>query len=472
LDDDYFRGGDVLHYFWLATDAGGGTSSLPAGLTAVPTSIVAAHDATQGLFEVSFLPMINWGPGYAERVMADPHGKLDPTPDETAASSQGNCVLYVQQVNPRRRAGDLHRTSFMYALDVDLMKGDYDVYDHQGLGDTNNHLAGRASLEQATGYSLIIYDAGNRDPDGTIMPDGSDAGAQKLDQAGWFQAWLDRASTGAFGWATLWVTGSNALQERRTNSLYVHDMGTVLNNADQSVSTGEVNPDVAGQTSFDFVRGGEQATVDFTSGTSAVFALEGGCPDVRDYDGMGTSGTGVATHRYRHWLPEQLGDAAIVMNSSPAAGWNTIMQSHAWSDIRPNRDASPQSPTPGRDLVRMVVNAVTPYACSQIDSGITDVDENHWVPHTTRLYPNSPNPFNPATSLRFDLANPGFVHLRIVDVAGRVVRTLVREARPAGRYVEVWNGLNEHGQRVSSGVYFYRLDAPGFTETHKLVLLR
>jgi flagellar hook assembly protein FlgD len=62
--------------------------------------------------------------------------------------------------------------------------------------------------------------------------------------------------------------------------------------------------------------------------------------------------------------------------------------------------------------------------------------------------------------------------VRIYDAAGRLVRTLVDGARPAGRYSELWDGLDSRGGAVASGIYFYRLDAGAFTQTKKMVLLR
>jgi hypothetical protein len=180
FDDFYFRGGDILHYFWLATDAQGGVTSAPMGLTGVPASIEEAQAATQGMNEVSFLPMINWDPGFLARIAADDHGDLEPTPEELANSAQQNCVLYVQAVTGTRGSGNVHRTSFMYTLDKLGYRGSYDVYDHSGIGNTNNHLGGRATVEQAQGYNLIVLDGGVGGA--FILPDGSDLDNQKIDQ--------------------------------------------------------------------------------------------------------------------------------------------------------------------------------------------------------------------------------------------------------------------------------------------------
>jgi hypothetical protein len=88
------------------------------------------------------------------------------------------------------------------------------------------------------------------------------------------------------------------------------------------------------------------------------------------------------------------------------------------------------------------------------------------------LYQNVPNPFNPTTTIRFDLAAEAHVELRIYDVAGRLVRTLANQ--PMGRNLNaiVWDGLDLAGLPVPSGVYFYRLKAGDFTDTRKMVVLR
>lgn len=83
------------------------------------------------------------------------------------------------------------------------------------------------------------------------------------------------------------------------------------------------------------------------------------------------------------------------------------------------------------------------------------------------LYPAVPNPFNPVTRIRYDLASAGFVRLTVFDVAGRVVERLVSENQSAGEHTIEWNA---HG--APSGIYFYRLEVGAFSETHKLVLLK
>jgi len=94
------------------------------------------------------------------------------------------------------------------------------------------------------------------------------------------------------------------------------------------------------------------------------------------------------------------------------------------------------------------------------------------MPAAFALHANAPNPFNPETTLRFDLAESVEVRLEIYDALGQKVRTLVAESMPAGAHQVLWRGVDERGQQVSSGVYFYRLQAGDFTQLRSMLLLK
>jgi hypothetical protein len=85
---------------------------------------------------------------------------------------------------------------------------------------------------------------------------------------------------------------------------------------------------------------------------------------------------------------------------------------------------------------------------------------------------NRPNPFNTNTNIRFSLANNSRVRLSVYDVAGRVVATLIDREMAAGTYVAGWDGRNENGTAMASGLYFFQLRSGKFTLTRKAVLLR
>jgi len=94
------------------------------------------------------------------------------------------------------------------------------------------------------------------------------------------------------------------------------------------------------------------------------------------------------------------------------------------------------------------------------------------VPQAFELQQNWPNPFNPETTLRYQLAAPGTVRLQIYDALGQVVRVLVDGHQAAGSYSVRWDGMNAGGLRVATGVYFYTLEAGGAVQTRRMTLLR
>jgi hypothetical protein len=93
--------------------------------------------------------------------------------------------------------------------------------------------------------------------------------------------------------------------------------------------------------------------------------------------------------------------------------------------------------------------------------------------HLNSLSQNRPNPFNPTTTIEYSIAKPGHVSLRVYNVAGQLVKTLVDQGQaPATVKPVVWDGRNDAGRPVSSGVYFYRLVSPGYAQTRKMVVLK
>lgn len=98
---------------------------------------------------------------------------------------------------------------------------------------------------------------------------------------------------------------------------------------------------------------------------------------------------------------------------------------------------------------------------------VTGVDEQRGVPLQFSLHQNYPNPFNPTTQIRFDVPTAGTVRLAVFDVLGREVKTLVNDRREAGYHTVVFDNSN-----LSSGVYFYRLTAPGFVATKRMMVVK
>ena len=89
------------------------------------------------------------------------------------------------------------------------------------------------------------------------------------------------------------------------------------------------------------------------------------------------------------------------------------------------------------------------------------------VPKAFTLFQNYPNPFNPSTNISFSLPSRSFVSLKVFDLLGKEVATIVSEEMSAGSYSKQWNA-----SKFASGVYFYRLQAGSFTEIKKLLFLK
>lgn len=99
-------------------------------------------------------------------------------------------------------------------------------------------------------------------------------------------------------------------------------------------------------------------------------------------------------------------------------------------------------------------------------------DEAETLPETFKLFQNYPNPFNPTTTVQFQVPKTGHVHLSVYNVLGQKVRTLVDRVVPGGTYSQQWNGTNDNGQPISTGVYFIRFQAGGFVDVKKGLLVR
>jgi hypothetical protein len=126
------------------------------------------------------------------------------------------------------------------------------------------------------------------------------------------------------------------------------------------------------------------------------------------------------------------------------------------------------------DIVYIGVN------CDQTDQNYeeecfsedVDQDKNNMVPKDYMLAQNHPNPFNPSTEIMFGLPKAGFVTLKIYNILGQELTTLINRSMSAGIYRVIWNGTDRSGRAVSSGVYFYRMQSGDFSQTKEMLLLK
>lgn len=101
----------------------------------------------------------------------------------------------------------------------------------------------------------------------------------------------------------------------------------------------------------------------------------------------------------------------------------------------------------------------------------TSVEDNT-IPTAFELNQNYPNPFNPSTTIKYGLPEASNVTIKVYNMMGQEVKTLVNSYKPAGRYEVEWNGENEFGRKVSSGTYLYRVTAGEYVSVKKMVLMK
>lgn len=143
------------------------------------------------------------------------------------------------------------------------------------------------------------------------------------------------------------------------------------------------------------------------------------------------------------------------------------------------------------DKVFILTSTISPYVNQQIlpnlwkyennnseliwgePTGINDVEsENKMIPNRLRIYQNFPNPFNPSTTIKYFLPESSVVNITVFNSAGEKVASLVNSFQSKGLNLVEWNGIDEHGNTVSSGIYFYRIESGGKALIKKMLLIK
>jgi hypothetical protein len=115
-----------------------------------------------------------------------------------------------------------------------------------------------------------------------------------------------------------------------------------------------------------------------------------------------------------------------------------------------------------------VVNLINAW----LPTGVGDDAANESSPRSFRLYQNYPNPFNSSTRIDYQLLEPSHVSVAIVSVGGQLIRTLVDDMKGVGRFSILWDGKDDAGGEVASGIYVCRLQVGGAADARKIALSR
>ena len=160
--------------------------------------------------------------------------------------------------------------------------------------------------------------------------------------------------------------------------------------------------------------------------------------------------------------PGELKIANAVINGSAVSGEGSILKM-TFKVLREFEDQA------RFEIAEGIVFDAESYSNPVVTLGALQIES---TPTEFTLLQNYPNPFNPETTIKYNLAEAGDVHLRIYNIVGQVVRTLVAERQPAGRYQVRWAGTDDRGLAVSSGIYFYQITAGKFQDVKRLMLLK
>jgi len=117
-------------------------------------------------------------------------------------------------------------------------------------------------------------------------------------------------------------------------------------------------------------------------------------------------------------------------------------------------------------------NSALRYAAIDIDFGGNSSSDVTITPTAELLGQNYPNPFNPTTTIAYNMIEEGNVSIEVFNIRGQLVKTLINEHMTVGEHTLVWEGTNNNSQKVSSGMYFYKMKSGNYSSTKKMILMK
>jgi hypothetical protein len=423
LNDNLFTPGDTVCFFYAATSSGGTTYRTASNLGASTADIeVAAANAS----EFTILPAGGFNRGGDILYVDGMDGRGAQPFFDTAFSAIGQDGL-IDRYDVRAPSSSVsNRPAGRVSNVVAQLVGPYrkiiwDTGDlEQGLGN------GTGTPEKTDDYALVNSFLSNLTQEGGVYIGGDDVGSQLAA----FQSAIigpNGEGTEAITFRTTWMT--------------------------HTLTTGNARP------TFGISPTGQSTGLCFTTDTS--FIIYGGCPLINDFDVLTPTGTAVNEVTYGAGNTTSTNGALVSQTTNNGTvDVNVLFGGFSFIYIRDN---DPNGILDRADFMHDAItwlgntpDAATPVASTKVNS----LDQNY------------PNPFNPQTTIAFSVRDRGVVSLKVYNVAGELVRTLASEEFTAGAHTKVWDGRNDAGQPVSSGVYFYKLVSNNFTQTKKMVLLK
>ncbi|UCG51500.1 MAG: T9SS type A sorting domain-containing protein [Candidatus Latescibacterota bacterium] len=308
-------------------------------------------------------------------------------------------------------------------------------------------------------YKKIIWCSGDL-ASGTIgdgSPPNGGSGPEKSDDFGALHQFLEQRTGNAgvyisgddvaYEWDNL--AGANAVAMRNT---YINFTLVSGNHTNQGIAISPLLVAELGSAFDDLVAGPD------------TLVARGGCPVINDFDVLQPTGAAVTELSYAPGLGAAVISQVVEDPQSGDQDARVILSGFSYHFIGDDRPGVPMDRVDHlRDILLWMDNAVPePTGIGQTPKLANYLDNNY------------PNPFNPVTTIRYGIQDQTHVSLKIYNVAGQLVKTLVNEeqtTRVEG-FKATWDGTNNTGEPFSSGVYFYMMVAKGFSKTKKMVLLK
>jgi hypothetical protein len=333
---------------------------------------------------------------------------------------------------------------------IGLLKGnDYDTYYVNGPSSgVGNGIGGRATALTLTGYSDILYTAGDLSVNTIANGDfNNDAG----NDVGTLKDWIDQ------GGKDIFLSGDDLASDMAQAGTETLDM--LESYFGCSVVTNDVRPLIGSQTTplVKTVAGNPV----FTLGSWIAY---GGCAGINTFDGVNTFGTGQRIAEFTDTT------GGVGQYSFSAATLNLVGTSKIVSmpvDLMfVYTDPAVALPISGR--AQLLKEVLAYFGVTGDPGNVSDAPDR--IAFQTSNYPN---PFNPSTTIKFSMPKAGHLTLSVYNVRGQLVKTLIDGQRPMGADQSiVWDGTNNQGSSVSSGVYFYEARTGGDVKVQKMALVK
>ena len=435
--DDLFTPGDTIWHFWGAENTDG-------IITYAAASYLGGEAATEDIDEIA--------------AIADEFQILPAVGRDVEDGGLGGDILYVEGMN-FRGAQPYFDTAFQNLGILHLV----DRYDIRGPSSgISNHPGSRvasATSQLIPIYRKIIWNTGNLND---VFGDGTGDDTDKSPDTQLCLAFMDNLGTSGGKTGGIYLNGDEVAHvwaswsDPSAQALRNVYMGFGIVSTDHEPVVG-FNPWGVGVPGGIFSEGGVQDTI----------VVEGGCPFPNTFDVLDAVGADTKVEmNYHDWRPDSTFAPAVLSQLTVNTVGDTVGFVLSGFSFHYQRDYKAAGFPARYTHMRHILAYLSNITDQPTGAKPTSVTQNN-------LDQNVPNPFNPTTTIKYEVKESGLVSLRIYNVAGQLVKTLVDGQRVAGQVYEAnWNGLNNSGQPVSSGVYFYKLVAKNFTQTKKMVLLK